>query len=85
MSLYYSKHQSLKMMLISNDINLKKQEQQHVTVGPGIAHCMFIRQVSLQRGTCGPPSLQRTALLLLPPPPPLLLMLMCICNLMIKN
>jgi len=35
---------------------------------------MSIRQVSLRRGTCGPPPLQQ-----------LLLMVLCIGNVMIKN
>jgi len=29
-----------------------EQEQQRVAVGPGNGQCMFIRQVSLRRGTC---------------------------------
>jgi len=33
--------------------NSGKQEQQRLAVGPGNAHYMCIRQVSLRRGTCG--------------------------------
>jgi len=49
-----------------------KQKQQSVAVGPGNAHCMSIRQVSLLRDTRGPPAL-------------LLVLLPCISNLIIKN
>jgi len=33
----------------------KKQEQKRVVVGPGNAHCISIRHVSLLRGTCTSP------------------------------
>jgi len=38
---------------------LHKEEQQRVAVGPGNAHCMSIRQVSLRCGTCGHYSVAR--------------------------
>jgi len=42
-------------MMIIAQLTLTRTATVRVAVGPGNAHC--IRQVSLQRGTCGPPPL----------------------------